>query len=299
MGLGTNKVSRLNNMFMNLINNKLFFLYVFPMLIFFQGCGDHKDVIQHSQDNIIVKTDIPLEIIKSSLEIEPTPELTYEEFGTLKVINVVSGNRIEFLVNGELKGLTYLGVDIPNDAIIQDTALALNKFLVEGKKVTVEFAERISLSQEIGYVYVDGVFVNSVIIEKGLGMVSKYPEALSLASDLEIAQEVAQKKLVGIWGALISVDDKSIDSTKAGIPVFEGGTLPKLGNLEITQTCDFSNSPLKVIKGKFDATSSQRLFYTPDMEGYGAIDVVRSNGDKWFCTVDEALTQEWVSSYGK
>ena len=65
---------------MNLINNKLFFLYVFPMLIFFQGCGDHKDVIQHPQDNIIGKTDIPLNTIKSSLEIEPTPELTYEEF---------------------------------------------------------------------------------------------------------------------------------------------------------------------------------------------------------------------------
>ena len=288
-------------MFIELSNNKslLFFLCCFLVLLSFQGCGDPNKMIEESLDDKKVETSTPLTLSDTSLKITMTPELEYEDTVTAKVINVVSGNRIEVLVHGELKKVMYLGVDIPNDAIIQNKALMFNKFLVEGKQANIEFDRIIPISGEEGYVYVDGVFINAAIIEKGLGRVSELPIGNSESSDLNIAQEMAQKNMVGIWAEINTESDKKVDSTNRVIPVFEGGTLPKLGKQEIGQECDFSNSPLKVIKGKYGVSSSQGIFYTPDMDGYDSVDVVRAEGDKWFCTLEEAVKQGWLIAVDK
>ena len=299
MDFRINEVSRLNYMFMELLNYKLLLLFICSVFIFFQGCGDRDEIIQGSFHDGNVEANIPLESINQSPQITPTPNLRYEEVITAKVVNVISGNRIEVLIDGALEKIRYHGVDIPNDDLIEGRALTFNKFLVEGRQVAIEFEKRIPMVEHIGYVYVDGVLVNAAIIEKGLGTVSILPNDISETNYLNMAQMKAQKRMVGIWSEVPSENDKLVDSSQRPIPAFEGGTLPKLGNLGSVESCDFSNSPLKVIKGKFEGGLSPGKFYTPDMDTYGRVDVVRSNGDKWFCTVEDALKEGWSSNNGE
>ena len=73
------------------------------------------------------------------------------------------------------------------------------------------------------------------------------------------------------------------------MPPFSGGTLPippgKQGAIAI---CDYSDSDAAVIKGNVDSRTKERTYHVPGGFFFSTTEVTESEGDRLFCTEEEA-----------
>jgi len=117
------------------------------------------------------------------------------------VKHVIDGNTVE-LDTGET--VRYIGVSVSDPAKPDERfgkeAVEFNKNLVEGKKVRLEYDEKVQDKEFfLAYVYQDNVFVNTEIIKQGYGSVFIISPNVKFASEfLKLEQEARQAKL-GIW----------------------------------------------------------------------------------------------------
>lgn len=128
-----------------------------------------------------------------------------------RVRNVIDGDTIE-LTDGRL--LRYIGVDTPEIRKRQgarwvyspepfaEDAKRFNKSLVFDKTVNVEYdVQRYDrYGRLLGYVFVDGVFVNLELVNQGYAKTLPIPPNLKYASLFEESEQQARKADVGIWG---------------------------------------------------------------------------------------------------
>ncbi|MEK7539635.1 MAG: thermonuclease family protein [Patescibacteria group bacterium] len=120
----------------------------------------------------------------------------------LTVTQVVDGDTI-ILSNGAY--VRYIGIDtpeiFPHVECYAQAATKRNKELVEGK--TVQLVRDVSDQDRFGrllrYVYVDGVFVNQLLVEEGLAYAVVYPPDLAHATDFTSAQTAARSLNLGVW----------------------------------------------------------------------------------------------------
>lgn len=129
------------------------------------------------------------------------------ERDTFTVKHVVDGDTVILDDKAETH-LRYLGIDAPEKLTIDspgeplaEKSIDFNSSMVKGKKIQVEYDEEKydHYGRLLGYVYVDGKFVNKLLLENGLAHLliiepnDKYHKILKNAQDLAIA---AHK---GIW----------------------------------------------------------------------------------------------------
>lgn len=86
------------------------------------------------------------------------------------VVWVIDGDTIDVEIDGQEYRVRYIGIDTPErDEVCYDEATDANARMVEGRTVTlvadVEDMDR--YDRLLRYVYVDGVFVNEVLIRDG------------------------------------------------------------------------------------------------------------------------------------
>lgn len=133
--------------------------------------------------------------------------------GTFRVAEVIDGDTV-VIGDGKDTLVRYTGIDTP-EAARQDSpgdpfseeARELNRRLVEGKKVRLEFdAEKYDVyGRLLAYVYADDVFVNEEMLRQGLATPldidpnRRYRELFASAAD------EAKRMKRGIWGDLGSV----------------------------------------------------------------------------------------------
>lgn len=121
---------------------------------------------------------------------------------TYVVKQVVDGDTI-ILSNGEY--VRYIGIDtpeiFPDVECFAEAATKRNTELVEGKTVTLlrDVSDRDKTDRLLRYVYVDGVFVNQVLVEEGYATAVVYPPDVAHAEDFTAAQNAAQSLKRGMW----------------------------------------------------------------------------------------------------
>ncbi len=112
---------------------------------------------------------------------------------------VIDGDTI-VLSTGER--VRYIGVDTLEARGQLGCIIAeFNRYLVEGKDIRLEFdVERHDKYKRLlAYVYVDDVFVNAALVERGLARVLTVKPNVRYKKDFQRLQKKAKKERRGIW----------------------------------------------------------------------------------------------------
>ena len=224
-----------------------------------------------------------------------------------RVLEVISATTISVDIDGKEFRVRYLGTDLPQPAPGEpddsaEEALDFNRFLVEGRTVELEQGdvESDAKGNLLRYVYVDGEMVNKSLITNGYAVVAGLPSDFRYQTDFLLAEENARAGLRGIWkSASTDAEDEGVSalSTPTPVPDFPGGTLPAVpGSGGGKEPCDFSGTAEPVIKGNVDARTGDRLYHVPGGLFYGTTVVDESQGDRWFCTEEQAIAEGWRKS---
>ena len=146
-----------------------------------------------------------------------------------------------------------------------EAALALRKLIAFGE-VVCEAVEAEPKTAK-AHCSVDDKDIAVALLQQGYAIA--LPEA---SSPLQAAQNSAKDAKFGIWRG----DFVAPASWRDGV------RLP--GEAEDTQYC--------VIKGTINE-KDQRVFYVPSDEGYDAIKIDPSRGERMFCSDDQAILRGW------
>ena len=95
-----------------------------------------------------------------------------------EVVNVVDGDTIDVLIDGQEFRLRYIGMDTPERGQIGFAeATAANVALVAGETVTLEkdISETDRFGRLLRYVYVNGEMVNMTLVEEGYAIPATFP----------------------------------------------------------------------------------------------------------------------------
>lgn len=190
-----------------------------------------------------------------------------------KVVRVVDGDTIE-IEGGQT--VRYIGIDTPETVHPQKTvecfgreASNKNKELVEGKFVQLEkdVSEVDKYGRLLRYIYVDGVFVNELLVREGFAHASSYPPDVKYQDLLNSAQSEAQSQNVGLWAGC-----RGESGTTA---IFQEGC---------------------AIKGNISFSTGEKIYHMPGQEYYDKTSIDESKGERWFCTEEEAQKAGWRKS---
>jgi endonuclease YncB( thermonuclease family) len=136
-----------------------------------------------------------------------TPTHTVEgEWG--QVLDVVDGDTIVVLLNGQARVVSYLGIEAPQfgesaqpDARLASEARVANRVLVQGKVVRLEGKE--SWINERGhllrYVWLDDEMINATLVRLGYARCSPDAEASVHGALLARLEQEARQGQLGIW----------------------------------------------------------------------------------------------------
>lgn len=232
----------------------------------------------------------PTQVLKAPTSLPddlPTLEPTFspipvcigtQNFQVADVVEVIDGDTIDVNLNGSIVRVRYLGVDAPEmDALDPNPgndAFLINQDLVEDKQVRLlkGDANKDEFGRLLRFVLVDEVFVNQRLI--ALGAVTSFirPDQPYCADYFNDTQYEAFQSRRGIWGAIadsydVEVDDLCPDGCKTHI-----------------RKCD--------IKGNI-SKSGDYIFHLPGTEDYEITGISASKGERWFCTIDEAIRNGW------
>ncbi|MCF7873313.1 MAG: thermonuclease family protein [Candidatus Omnitrophica bacterium] len=141
------------------------------------------------------------------------------DYSKIKVEKVIDGDTI-VLSTGE--SLRYIGIDTPESRIKKGNqfvydpqpfaieATQLNKELVEGKSVRIEFDidKKDRYGRLLGYCFVGDTFVNEKLTEEGYAVLYTYPPNIRYVDLLVQAQKKARQNNRGIWGVYKTINHK-------------------------------------------------------------------------------------------
>ncbi len=125
---------------------------------------------------------------------------------TAVVIKVVDGDTIK-LDNG--KTVRYIGIDTPeihnpNKKIecFGQEAAAENTRLLMGKQITLikDTSETDRYGRILRYVYLDGIFINELLVKNGYARAITYPPDTKFEENFKKAEMAAQEQKLGLWG---------------------------------------------------------------------------------------------------
>ena len=138
------------------------------------------------------------------------------------------------------------------------------------------------------------------MIVNGYAVVEASPSDVRYQTDFLLAEENAKSGKRGIWKSTSNGEeeqDGTAQSTATPVPVFTGGTLPRLPSSKgDDERCDFSETAESVIKGNVDLRTQDRLYHVPGGLFYNTTVVDKSQGDRWLCTEEQAVAEGWRKS---
>ena len=218
--------------------------------------------------------------------LKTTTETTTEQI--FKVIRVIDGDTIEIsAIGGPASGgeggqrVRYIGIDTPETVDPRETvqcfgqeAASKNKELVEGKNVTLEkdVSETDKYGRLLRYVYIEGVMVNDLLVRQGYATSSSYPPDIKYQNQLLQAQQEAEQNKLGLWSACNS-------SYKAPVQTFQNQQPPDAN-------C--------IVKGNI--SSNGKIYHMPGQYYYNKTQIDQSQGERWFCTEEDAQAAGWRKS---
>lgn len=195
-----------------------------------------------------------------------------------KVIDVIDGDTIIVLLDGKTETVRYLGVDAPEMKAQKrepgKKAKIWNKEKVGGKTVRLYAGnrDRDDFSRLLRLVVAEDIFVNSAIIREGLATSFNRPHDDICASLFTDDMLFAYQNKLGIWQ-----DVEDTNNLPDGSACPDGCTFPPSG-------CE--------IKGNINY-SDDYIYHLPGSADYLNVKIEAERGERWFCTIEEAISNGW------
>ena len=183
--------------------SKLGFIFAIVIMCCYTPIG----LFSSEKESISPKTIIQTPTIKTTYSPSPILELDYcvpknTKIETGIVTNIVDGDTIDVLIDGETYRVRYIGIDTPemSDKNGQE-AKEVNSKLVLGQIVTLikDVSEIDRYDRLLRYVFFNNDFINYLLIANGYALTATYPPDISCAEFFETAQENAIDSQVGFW----------------------------------------------------------------------------------------------------
>ena len=227
-----------------------------------------------------------------------------ERFAKATVVNVVDGVTIDVERDGQMFRVRYLGIEVPGTDAPGPDGVSLGKrardfnvHLVMSQTVELEkgMVDTDSFGHLIRYVYVDGEMVNKALLTNGYATVAGFPADFKHKTSFALAEEGAKNERRGLWTSPSPVTGQAtLSPTPAVVQPFSGGTLPVPPSMRNkTAICDYSGTVQPVIKGNIDRRTGEHIYHVPGSFFYSKTEVSESDGDRWFCTEEEASAAGW------
>lgn len=221
---------------------------------------------------------------------------------TAIIDTVIDPITIQVIQNNQKIIVKLIGLttpDIAENPKIYDLALHFTEFhLHKGKEVRIQKG-RYNTNQEFQwrYLFVDGEMYNKLMLTNGYAIVSTTNGQFEYKEEFQSLEQKAQDSNLGYWETEINTINMQQNMDKAPNPNEPAGTLPKI-NLTKTskQTCDYAKDNIPVIKGNYDKKMLDKIYYLPDSIFYKTIEISLKDGDRLFCTENEAQSSGWVKS---
>lgn len=136
----------------------------------------------------------------SALGVSCIPSTTKREEGI--VVNIVDGDTIDVVINGQTFRVRYIGIDTPEryDTFYEQATQA-NRELVYNKTVLLvnDVSETDRYGRILRYVFVGNTFVNYELVKQGYALAYTYPPDVACSDFFVSAQNQAQSSNAGLW----------------------------------------------------------------------------------------------------
>ena len=200
------------------------------------------------------------------------------------VINIVDGDTIDVLFDGQKLRVRYIGIDTPETVdprrpveCFGREASERNRQLVEGKTVGLErdASEADRFGRLLRYVWVDGEMVNATLVEQGYAKAITFPPDVRYAELFAALETQARADGRGLWGPACA--------TPAPPTRADG-------------QCDYSGTSEPLIKGNVSLNTGEKIYHVPGGEFYDQTVIDEAKAERWFCTEAEAVAAGWRKS---
>jgi len=165
---------------------------------------------QSKSTSTITPTDTPSPVLTPATTLTPSATLpavgacvpTTTQRDVAMVVDIVDGDTIDVVINGQLFRVRYIGIDTPEngDPFYYESSEA-NQELVHAKEVLLvrDVSETDRYGRLLRYAFVGNVFVNQRLVEQGVALASTYPPDVACSISFASAQNQAQAAAVGLW----------------------------------------------------------------------------------------------------
>lgn len=214
-------------------------------------------------------------------------EISKDHQNQTLVSRVIDGDTIEISTGQKVR---YIGIDTPETVHPEKTvqcfgteASQKNKELVEGKLVRLEkdVSETDKYGRLLRYVYLisDGstptIFVNDYLISQGFARASTYPPDVKYQDRFQEAEANARDNNRGLWSNCLPGQNQQYN------PIVQSS---------LTADPNGCN-----IKGNI-SSSGERIYHLPGQKYYQKTIINGTKGEKWFCSEDDALKEDFRKS---
>lgn len=257
-----------------------------------------------------LKETIESEDKSSYLEQAPTQELS-------SVSRVIDGDTVVLNINGKDETIRLIGINTPETKDPRKPvecfgyeASSKAKELLENKKVTLTPDStqdtRDKYGRLLGYIHTeDGLFFNLEMIKQGYAYEYTYNTPYKYQEDFKQAQNEAQQAKRGLWASdtcngeltlkanetettsTINTPTEQTATPTTTSPTTEVNTSPAVTPEPITSPTTDCN-----IKGNI-SSSGEKIYHYPGCASYSRTKIDESEGERWFCTKEEAVGAGW------
>lgn len=206
---------------------------------------------------------------------------------TASVVNVIDGDTIDILIDGQVWRVRYIGIDSPESGQPNsDFAMNANLALVEGQTVSLE--QDVSITDRFGrlllYVYLaDGTFVNSELVRLGAATAKAYPPDTRYQALFAEKQADAENAGVGIWSISTPLPTDTSTPTSTSMPtevlpstqiavtnvviqyIFFNGEEPQYEGDEYAEIKNKGSAGVNMLGWRLNAGDQGQNFYFPDI----------------------------------
>jgi micrococcal nuclease len=120
-----------------------------------------------------------------------------------QVADVIDGDTIDVMINGETYRVRYIGVDTPErDEPFYREATEANRVMVDGQTVILvkDVSETDRYGRLLRYVYLqDGTFVNAELVRQGYARLVTFPPDVAMQDTFLALQQEARNEKRGLW----------------------------------------------------------------------------------------------------
>jgi len=217
----------------------------------------------------------------------------------VRVARVVDGDTVE-LADG--RKLRYIGINTPETVkpntpvqCMGKAASARNRELVDGKEIEIEkdVSETDRYGRLLRYVYVGDIFVNQYLVAEGFAQASSYPPDVKYQEIFREAQRKAQEDNKGLWASCETsykrTETAVLGATENQVPsaTYTANVPPPSPALYVSP----SGNQQCVIKGNISMLG--KIYHLPGCGSYEKTSINLVQGEKWFCSENDAVNAGW------